>query len=384
MRLALSILILLNTFNATGYSQVKVRIFSGQKPESVVFTVSDGKYEIVLSNGRLISVPAGEQVVLMKYGSRLSVKSRTSEGFIADSVFFRETTAHDTFIIRIPGSVSERQSYSGSLHCFPDLETIVLINDCKIDDYIAGVVRAEGGTGKNKEYFKSQSVIARTYMYKYFDKHLSDRYNVCDNTHCQVFNGLCTDSVINSATLETDGLVITDKDSLLIISAFHSNCGGQTSSSEDVWLSSQPYLKKVIDPYCITSKNALWEKRIGMNDWIALMKKSGYTGVTDDPEVFRFNQRSRVYQYSAGSFTMPLNLLRSGLSLRSSFFSVIPQKDYIILRGKGYGHGVGLCQEGAMEMASKGFNFQEIIDFYYTGVIILDIKNAVNLPLTLF
>jgi stage II sporulation protein D len=128
------------------------------------------------------------------------------------------------------------------------MATLVLINTCDVEKYVAGVVKAEGGSGKNLEYFKSQAVIARTYMYKYIDKHLSDGYNLCDNTHCQAFNGSSADSILNEAAMETKGLVILDKDSTLIISAFSSNCGGETSSSEDVWLSSQPYLKKVIDP----------------------------------------------------------------------------------------------------------------------------------------
>ena len=125
-------------------------------------------------------------------------------------------------------------------------------------------------------------------MYKYFDKHLPDKYNVCDNTHCQAFNGLSTDTLINRAALETKGLVILDKDSTLIISAFHSNCGGETASSEDVWLSSQPYLKGVIDPYCRSSRNSVWEKKISINDWLEFLRKSGYKGKTDDPSVFSF------------------------------------------------------------------------------------------------
>ena len=68
------------------------------------------------------------------------------------------------------------------------------------------------------------------------------------------------------------------------------------------------------------------------------------------------------------------------MNLRSTFFSVVPEGDSIILKGRGYGHGVGLCQEGAMVMAAKGFNYKQIIDFYYSGVIISDIKNAVILP----
>jgi len=62
--------------------------------------------------------------------------------------------------------------------------------------------------------------------------------------------------------------------------------------------------------------------------------------------------------------------------LRSSFFSVSAKGDSVILNGRGYGHGVGLCQEGAMVMATKGFDYRQIINFYYTGVVLADIKEA--------
>jgi stage II sporulation protein D len=256
----------------------------------------------------------------------------------------------------------------------------VLINICDVEKYVAGVVKSEGGNGKNIEYFKSQAVIARTYMYRYFDKHLSDGYNVCDNTHCQAFNGISSDAIINKAAMETRGLVILDKDSTLIISAFHSNCGGETSSSGDVWLAGQPYLKRVVDPFCLYSRNAVWGKKVGLNEWFELINRNNYSGKYDDPSVFSFSQDSRLTDYSAGSFKMPLKTIRSELNLRSTFFSVISEGDSIILKGRGYGHGVGLCQEGAMVMAAKGFNFNQIIDFYYSGVVVSDIKNAVILP----
>jgi stage II sporulation protein D len=70
--------------------------------------------------------------------------------------------------------------------------------------------------------------------------------------------------------------------------------------------------------------------------------------------------------------------VRSDLNLRSTFFSLTVEGDSVILKGRGYGHGVGLCQEGAMVMAAKGFDFKKIINFYYTGVIITDIKNAIK------
>jgi stage II sporulation protein D len=191
---------------------------------------------------------------------------------------------------------------------------------------------------------------------------------------------LSSDTLINKAALGTRGLVILDKDSTLIISAFHSNCGGETSSSEDVWLLPQPYLKSVVDPYCHASRNAIWRKSFPVNEWVSYIRKSGYNGKMDDPSVFNFVQKSRLVDYKTGSFSMPLRSLRSDLNLRSTFFSVYAIGDSIVLKGRGYGHGVGLCQEGAMEMAAKGFNYKQIIDFYYFGVLISDIKNAVALP----
>ncbi len=79
-----------------------------------------------------------------------------------------------------------------------------------------------------------------------------------------------------------------------------------------------------------------------------------------------------------GNFSLPLQKIRDDLDLRSTFFSVRVEGDSVILDGKGYGHGVGLCQEGAMAMAEKGFDYRQIIYFYFEGVIISDINNAVQ------
>jgi stage II sporulation protein D len=379
-RLKILFILFLTIYSTDASAQVKIRLFSNQSPESAVFSVTEGKYELNVFSGDTLFVTKGEPVIISKFNGKLAVKVRNAEGFICDSAILAGKTGYDSFSLRINGNTPIRQFYSGDLMCFPDLGTIVFINNIDIERYIAGVVKAEGGSGKNKEYFKTQAVIARTYMYKYFDKHLSDRYNVCDNTHCQAFNGLSSDTLINSATLETLGLVILDKDSSLIISAFHSNCGGETSSSEDVWLTSQPYLKSVVDPYCLSSKNAVWRESFSLKDWFEFIKESGYNGSSDDPVALNFIQKSRSVDYKTGSFTMPLRTIRTDMNLRSTFFSVVSEGDSIILKGKGYGHGVGLCQEGAMVMASMGFNYMQIIDFYYFGVLITDIRNAVILP----
>jgi stage II sporulation protein D len=380
VRLKLLFILILPVFCTGVSAQVKIRLFSNQSPESAVFSVTEGAYELNLFNGEILLVDKDEPVIITRYNRILAIKTRNADGFVCDSLLFSGKTGNDSFSLRLNGKSLARQFYSGDLQCFPDLGTLVFIDISDVEKYISGVVMAEGGNGKNLEYFKTQAIIARTYMYKYFDKHLTDRYNVCDNTHCQAYNGLSSDTLLNKASRETKDLVIIDKDSTLIISAFHSNCGGETSSSDDVWLLSQPYLKSVADPYCIHSRNATWQIRFSVNDWVNYIRKSGYAGKVEDLSVFNFFQGSRLANYKAGPFTLPLRTMRSDLNLRSTFFSVYANGDSIVLKGRGYGHGVGLCQEGAMVMAAKGFNYREIINFYYSGVIISDIKNAVALP----
>ena len=361
------------------YGQVKIRLFSSQTPESALFSVTGGRYELKTFNGKTLPVNKGETVLITRYNGQLAVKAANGKGFTCDSLVLSGTTGNDFFSLRINDGIPVRQFYSGDLLCYPDLGTIVMINNCNAESYIAGVVKAEGGSGRYREYIKTQAILARTYMYRYFDKHISDRYNVCDNTHCQAFNGLSGDSVINRAAIETKGLVILDRDSILIISPFHSNCGGETSGPENVWLTSLPYLKSVEDPNCITSTNAFWEKRISLEEWIRLLKNSGYKGTKDNASGFTYIQKNREYSYRTGSFTVPFSTIRAELNLRSTFFSVYAEGDSVILKGRGYGHGVGLCQEGAMAMAKEGRNYRQIIDFYYSGVILADIKNAVIL-----
>jgi stage II sporulation protein D len=372
LKILFIIVLTINCVNA--FAQVKVRLFSNHTSESAVFSVTQGKYKLDVFHGDTLILSEGEAVIINMYNGRLAVKPRNSEGFICDSALLTGKTGNDSFSLRINGNSHIRQFYSGDFECFPDLGSLVMINNCNIEKYIAGVVWAEGGSGWNKEYFKTQAVITRTYLYRYFDKHLTDKYNVCDNTHCQVFNGLSTDAIINRAAMETQGLVLLDHDSTLIISAFHSNCGGETSLPENVWLTGQSYLKSVVDPYCLSSGSSKWEKRMPLGVWLEYVKKSGYSGRTDDPSVFSFLQDYRLTDYRAGSFTMPLGTIRNGMHLRSTFFSAFVAGDTIILKGRGFGHGVGLCQEGAIEMAKRGFNYKQIIDFYYNNVLISDIK----------
>jgi stage II sporulation protein D len=359
---------------AVSDGQVKVRLFTDQTPGSVIFTVTSGEYNVNISPFGIHPLKTGSLVLIAKYGNQLVVKIQGMEGLICDSALFSGKTGADGFSLRTNGKGPLNRLYSGDLSCRPDLGTILLINNCDTESYIAGVVRAEGGTGKNIEFFKAQAILVRTYTFKYFGKHSMDKFNLCDDTHCQVFNGITYDSVINRASQETHGLVVLAPDSSLIISAFHSNCGGETAPSEAVWLTPQPYLKKITDPFCTSSRNAKWEEKLLSVQWKDYLIKSGYPGILNNDELLNFSQITRSDVYTTGGFSLPVRQIRTDFKFRSAFFSVTVSVDSVIFTGRGYGHGVGLCQEGAMVMASKGFDYRQIINFYYTGVRVADIN----------
>ena len=108
-----------------------------------------------------------------------------------------------------------------------------------------------------------------------------------------------------------------------------------------------------------------------------LVKKYNYP-ITDTiygPLLYTFNQPDRMAFYQAPSLKIPLKDIRQEFKLKSTFFNNFIDGNEVVIRGRGYGHGVGLCQEGAMRMARCGFNFLQIALYYFPGVVITNISN---------
>ena len=374
------LLICLVVFNIEGRAQVKIKLFSDYSLQSVSVTVTEGRYEILKSNGENIGLSKNDRITITSLNGLLTVKPDSAGGFNDSIITLKGETGKDVFALVIPGKKLVKRNYSGDLTCSAGKRSIVILNTCPSEDYISGVVLAEGGNKQNIEYYKAQSILARTYMFKYIEDNFGESDFLTDNTDCQVFFGITSDPAILKAAVLTKGQVILDRDKTVIECAFHSNCGGVTCSSGDVWLSHKPYLKSVTDPFCQNSKNAKWKKSISLDRWVNYVRKSGYIGKTEDPSVFSFSGQSRSGSYLIGSFALPFTRIRTEMHLPSAFFTVKLKGDSVVLNGRGFGHGVGLCQEGAMMMARQGYTYTQIINFYYNGVIITDISKAPVLP----
>jgi stage II sporulation protein D len=370
-------LIMIVLLTAPVEAQVKIRMFARTKPVTVVFTPLRGQFSLSDGTREGITLGAFETVALTRYDDR--VIYRTLSGFtgIADSVFFEPMSAGSNFSLRAPARQEEVKTLDGSLlvRSFPG--SLLVLNITDPENYLPGVVRAEAGKYGPDEYFRTQAVVARTYMWRNINRHELDGFNLCDDTHCQVYPGLIPDSTIISACRSTAGMVIADGDSVLIAAAFHGNCGGETASSSDVWVASYPYLVSVKDPWCGYSASSEWQKSIPVSLFDDFLRSKGLdrsrAGALLSPPG---TAPVRKTGYNISGSNISKEEMRQRFGLRSSFFVMTVSGDSIMIRGRGYGHGVGLCQDGAKAMASKGMTYDRITGFYYPGTMVTDIKNA--------
>ena len=368
---------LLILFPRTMQGEIAVRIFARSKPSTVVFTPLKGEYFLFTSATDSMRVAVNEPVVITRYNDRVILKMKSVASAASDQVILKSPEADALFTLRATGKNDAVKTLNGSLKVSSYPGSLLVINIVEIEDYLPGVVKAEAGSSGPVEYFRAQAVVARTYAYRNTGRHLLDGYNLCDDTHCQVYPGIIPETGIIDACRSTAGSVLADRDSMLIISAFHANCGGETASSSDVWVSAHPYLVRVTDPYCSSSPSSKWMRIFPVSMWNEFLRSKGIIEGVQAPVITSPPEETRRTRYMLfGDKSVSYEDIRLAFSLRSSFFTVIPAADSVIFRGRGYGHGVGLCQDGARVMASEGKSFSEITGFYYPGTAVMNIKNA--------
>jgi len=250
-------------------------------------------------------------------------------------------------------------------------KTLFIINKVDIEKYVSGVIQWEVGSGNPLEFNKVKAIAIRTYALGNWRRHEEEGFQLCDDVHCQAFKGKTSVSSLLQATNETAGYILVDDSARIVTAAFHSNCGGQTMNSEDVWSTAVICLRSVNDTFCIRKSNAIWQKKIPKDIWFDYLKVKYGFPVNDQNEVkkvLHFDQPNRLAYLMNDDFFIPLKFIREDMKLRSTFFTINEEGNDVIFSGKGFGHGVGLCQEGAMRMAEKGYSYTKILNYYYSKV----------------
>ncbi|MFH2142402.1 MAG: SpoIID/LytB domain-containing protein [Bacteroidota bacterium] len=373
------IAVLITLFIASNLSgqKIDVRIYTKYKINSIVFSPVEGKYDL-MSDSVLIYQMKKHNVILLDVIND-SINVRDLDGNIGryKSLDIIGVGKNNYFRMKSINPDYKPRDYDDNLYVKVVGGYLLLINNVDLEFYIAGVVESEGGIKSLPEYYKSQAIITRTYALENLLRHSEEKYNLCDDVHCQAYHGKSLNSLdIAEATFDTKGLVIVDTTLSLITATFHSNCGGQTCSSENVWLTQKSYLKSVRDSFCTESPNATWTTTIETEKWEQFLNAYGIKTNTGTYNLnnYSFSQPYRMTYYVFNNESIALKVIRQEWKLKSTYFNITQKGNQLIFTGKGYGHGVGLCQEGAMEMARKGYNYEEIINFYYKNIYIVSLR----------
>jgi len=261
------------------------------------------------------------------------------------------------------------------------------IRSMALEAYVAGCLDAETGrlavdAAPAERMRRVQAILCRTYAIANLGRHRSEGFDLCSTTHCQLYRQLPPESLsaqlAQQAASATAGLIVTYRGAP-IQALYHAHCGGRTSPADAVWGGRpEPYLTSVADPEC--ARAAPWRSVI---DRESLRRALGADPRTDPGgrlESVRVTARDEAGRATtiaiAGSQpqTFRGETLRAVVSpalgahvVRSTWFVVRQEANDFVFEGRGSGHGAGLCQAGALQLAKAGRPEAEILAHYYPG-----------------
>lgn len=359
-----------------GAQNIRVGIFSDKSIKELEGIVGKGTYFVFKDSIQLAKLGPADVLRISYAGGFAKVVVNGLEKGRGKSIRLIQDKQEDYLQVRLISPSAKQRSYEGDFDVEIRKEALNLINNLDMEIYLEGVVESEGGPGQRLNYYKAQAVISRTYAMKYWNKHKDNGYNLCDRVHCQAYlHHRSATVLIDSAVHQTRGLVMIDQGGELYPTYFHANCGGQTSEPHYVWNEEIPNLCSFKDTFCIHTQQAKWEKHIPKDQWTNfLVDKYNYPiwDSLSNERLQHFEQDQRAAFYIHPIYGIPLRDLREQFKLKSTFFDAEIIGDEMVLHGRGFGHGVGLCQEGAMNMAKKGYTFDQILGYYYPEMRLVD------------
>ena len=323
----------------------------------------------------------------------------------------------------------ESQTFSGILKLVVDEDKIVAINILPVEDYLTSVISSEMKSSCSLEFLKAAAVISRSWLYaqmqrrkeradgpaqffsfakgenesiRWYDREDHTIFDVCADDHCQRYQGItrASNPQVAEAVNATRGQVLM-YDGQICDARFGKCCGGQTNEYQYCWENIEvPYLRSVKDPFCNTSDTQIL--RQVLNDYD--LETHDFYEWTEELTQEEVHDRickhlkmelgpilaMEIVEKGPGGHISKLRIvggekafvvgkeleirrMLSASTLKSSAFTVeakdvrdgIPER--FILHGRGWGHGVGLCQIGAAVMGEQGYSYKEILKHYYTG-----------------
>jgi len=346
---------------------VRVEAFTLQPPSRINLTAVDGQ----LQWRGCATCPEWS-------GSRLAIESAGDEIRLSPGNLVSELTLNGHY--RLSGDSIPTLVSSNGLSVRSRHNHLLIVFSMPLENYVAAVL-AEGGDLRGDEARKAMAVAARTYALRFNSRHASEGFDFCDTTHCQALRWAPADTHAQAAAAAT-------RDEILLFAGspaatyYHQNCGGRIAAAKEVWPDSgEPYLPSHTDPYCVAGQALQWDSALSLADLDKALRASGlkpphgWSAI----EIVQRSESGRAQTLrlgggpsapaliSASTFRYAVDRALGWNKIRSDLFDVHTGTNGFVFSGRGAGHGVGLCQAGAEQMALQGKDYREILSFYYPG-----------------
>jgi SpoIID/LytB domain protein len=267
--------------------------------------------------------------------------------------------------------------------------------EVELENYVRGVLAAESSVETELEALKAQAIVSRTFALKNLQRHKQDGYDFCSLTHCQRYVHQLADhnkALILRASDESSGQVLRDERNQIADVYFHAACGGRTTNLEAVWGAPSPsYLRSVADDYCTTMSHKRWSQKIPTKDLLRALQSDERGNVGTQLENIIITKRdasgraefitlegARRKQVRGWELALIVNRVLGWNMLKSARFDVTRTGNGFVFRGSGFGHGLGLCQEGAHVMARRGMSARQIVAHYLPGAKLTGAESALS------
>jgi stage II sporulation protein D len=392
-----------------------VRIGLAQAQAELCFDLSAGGYLLDLGQGTPAQLaPPGDQLVVSA---------------LDDGIFLNNLPIGPGPLVIVPDAGLlgwNNRSYRGEFLITASGGRLNLINRLPVEDYLRGVVPREVYPSWPLASLKAQAVAARTYTVASLGRHGAEGFDLCATTHCQAYGGATVEHPnTDRAVAETAGQILT-YNGKAISAFFHDSSGGLTADPAKVWTVSLPYLKEVYD-WDFNTPHAQWTRSFTWPELQAIAARSyPQLGTLIQLRPVEFGKDGRVlklavkgtlgeqtlsgeqFRYQTGipstnikiavvygpepaialwwvhGAVFPEAIVRSpeipgfGAEVLSPPWDLPDPWEWlrdkepqlVVVKGSGWGHGVGLSQWGAKGMADRGYNERQILEYFYPGATI--------------
>ncbi len=334
--------------------------------ESITVTSESPVYIVDSSLNNVLDLNT-EKVVVTYSGGKVILKD-------GDRQFSSDFSAKGALFLASDKVLKIKNAYRGCITFIENKGKLDIINYIELEDYLKGVVPKEISPSSHEEALKAQAIVARSFALSNKNKYIKQGYNLNDTTACQVYGGQSAEKEKSSkAVMDTAGIVAM-YDGKIANTIYGASSGGFISDASEVW-GGEPiaYMVAKEDPY---SPIYEWEHEITKDSMTSLMKKSEYlSGELLSINIVEYDSSGRAKNIeivgTEGTKAITGSKFRALLGntkVKSTLFEIQLMEESYIIKGKGYGHGVGLSQMGAMEMAKNNFSYEEILNFYFPNI----------------